>query len=96
MANSDIKVTFSDGNIKRIGSSDCSCPNVVKIIISSLVIGKKYTVFSTNLNNANVRLFPESYSFIADSINKTLSFYYQFNWYYITELSIDLQEYTRN
>lgn len=78
MANPDIKVTFVDGNIKRF-TGVCSCPNFIDVIVSNLVIGKKYTVFSSNLNNSNSRIFPESYSFTADSINKTLSFYYQFN-----------------
>lgn len=77
MAKSDIKVVFPDGNIKRIPNSSCQCPNIVDVNISNLIIGKKYTVFINNLNNTPVRTFPESYSFVAETVNRTLSFYYQ-------------------
>lgn len=79
MAKSDIKIVFPDGNIKHLSNNACSCPNIVDVNISNLIIGKKYTVFINNLNNTPVRTFPESYSFEADAINKTLSFYYQFS-----------------
>ena len=78
MTNKDLKVTFPDGNIKNIPNFECSCPNIVNIKINNLIIGKKYTVFITNLNNTPIRAFPESYSFIAENIDKSLSFYYQF------------------
>lgn len=79
MIKPDIKVTFPDGNIKHIQNSQCSCPNTLFVDINNLIIGKKYTVSINNLNNTPVRTFPESYSFEADSVNKTLSFYYQFS-----------------
>ena len=78
MANPDLKVTFPDGNIKHLANNVCGCPNSLNVLVNNLVVGKKYTVFINNLNNTPVRTFPASYSFVAESINKTLSFYYQF------------------
>lgn len=78
MANPDLKVTFPDGNVKRLNNNVCSCPNSLDVLVNNLVIGKKYTVFINNLNNTPVKTFPESYSFVAASINKSLVFYYQF------------------
>lgn len=78
MPNPDLKLVFPDGNVKNIANETCSCPNMVNITATNLVIGKKYTVFINNLNSTPVRTFPESYSFVADSVNRTLSFYYQF------------------
>lgn len=77
MAKSDLKVVFPDGNIKHIPNNTCSCPNIVDVNVSNLIVGKKYTVFINNLNNTPVRTFPESYSFLAETPDKTLSFYYQ-------------------
>jgi hypothetical protein len=79
MAKSDIKVIFPDGNVKHIPNNSCSCPNILGVNVSNLIVGKKYTVFINNLNNTPVRTFPESYSFVADNVNKHLSFYYQFS-----------------
>lgn len=78
MAKPDIKVIFPEGNIKRLNSNICRCPNKLDVNVTNLVIGKRYTVFINNLNNTPVRTFPFSYSFIADSVIKSLSFYYQF------------------
>jgi hypothetical protein len=78
MANTDIKVVFPDGNIKYLDNSVCTCPNTVDVAVTNLVVGKKYTVFINNLNSTPVRTFPDSYSFIAESTSKNLSFYYQF------------------
>jgi hypothetical protein len=79
MANPDLKVTFPDGNIKRLENSQCACPNMLSVVVNNMVVGKKYTVFINNLNNTPVRTFPSSYSFVAESANKTLAFYYQFS-----------------
>lgn len=78
MANLDLKVIFPDGNIKRLSSSVCKCPNELQVNLTNLIVGKKYTVFIENLNNTPVRTFPESYSFSADTNERTFSFFYQF------------------
>lgn len=78
MVKPDLKITFPDGNIKRLNNSTCQCPNKLDVDITNLVSGKKYTIFISNLNNTPIRTFPESYSFIAESQAKNLSFYYQF------------------
>ena len=78
MAQSDIKVVFPDGNIKNIPNSSCQCPNSVNVNVNNLIVGKKYTVSLTNLNNTPVRTFPDSYSFVAETTTRSLSFYYQF------------------
>lgn len=79
MVKPDLKITFPDGNIKRLNNSACQCPNKLDVDITNLISGKKYTVFINNLNNTPVRTFPSSYSFVADQTNKTLSFYYQYS-----------------
>jgi len=78
MANSNLKVVFSFGNIVQLDNNQCSCPNMVEVNVSNLTIGKNYTVYINNLNNVPVRTFPESYSFTATNETKNLSFYYQF------------------
>lgn len=78
MANSDLKVVFPDGNIKHIPYNTCRCPNTVDVVVTNLVAGKKYTVFINNLNSTPVKTFPDSYSFVAQSEQKALTFYYQF------------------
>ena len=54
--------------------------NKLLVQVSGLTVGKKYTVFTSAINDSNVEhtIFPESYSFVAKSKESTLSFYYQF------------------
>lgn len=78
MANADLKVSFPDGNIKHLPYDTCRCPNTVDVLATNLIVGKKYTVFINNLNSTPVKTFPDSYSFVAKSEQKQLTFYYQF------------------
>lgn len=78
MAINDLKILFPDGNVVRQPNSSCPCPNSVAVDVVDLVPGKKYTVFMNNLNNTSVRVFPESFSFVAQETRKRLTFHYQF------------------
>jgi len=78
MPNPDLKLVFPDGNVKSIDNNSCRCPNKVDIVATNLVVGRKYTIFLNSLNETPVRAFPSSYSFVAENISKTISFYYQF------------------
>lgn len=74
----ELKIVFPDGNIVHTPNSQCLFPNPVSVNVVDLIPGKKYTVFMNNLNTTAVRLFPASYSFVADKTEKNLIFYYQF------------------
>jgi hypothetical protein len=74
----DLKISFPDGNIVNKLNETCRCPNSLNVDIQDLLIGRKYTVFIENLNNTPVITFPESYSFVADTIQKRITFYYEF------------------
>lgn len=78
MAQNDLKIIFPDGNVVRKPNAQCICPNTVAVDVVDLVPGRKYTVFIDNLNNTSVRLFPESFSFVAKETQKRLTFHYQF------------------
>jgi hypothetical protein len=78
MAQTDLKIVFPDGNVVTKPNSQCSCPNTVAVDVIDLEPGRKYTVFMNNLNNTPVRLFPESFSFVAKETQKRLTFHYQF------------------
>lgn len=78
MVENDLKIVFPDGNVVRRPNAQCLCPNSVSVDVIDLVPGKKYTVFINNLNSTPVRLFPESYSFVAKETQKRLTFHYQF------------------
>lgn len=78
MTQNDLRIVFPDGNIVRRPNDQCYCPNTVSVDVIDLVPGKKYTVFISNMNNTDVRLFPESYSFVAKETSKRLQFHYQF------------------
>jgi hypothetical protein len=77
MAN-DLKIVFPDGNVINKANAQCFCPNALNVDLTDLILGKKYTVFINNLNTTPVRLFPESFSFVADDTNKRITFHYQF------------------
>lgn len=78
MAQNDLRIVFPDGNIVRRPNDQCSCPNSLSVDVIDLVPGKKYTVFISNLNGTSVKIFPESYSFVAKETAKRLQFHYQF------------------
>jgi len=76
----ELRISFPAGNIINLPNASCECPRKLLVQVSGLTIGKKYTVFTSAINDANVEhtIFPESYSFVAKSKELTLSFYYQF------------------
>ncbi len=79
MANLDLKVVFSDNNIKNLPNDTCGCPNTLDVLLTNLVVGRKYTVALNNINTTPVRIFPSSFSFTAEEVAKKLTYYYQFN-----------------